>query len=168
MNSTFPGNIKDMWLTYFHKRGICMNILNYWGVMLLNFLANSPTTWLIHKLIPYVARLKIIPETQVATNQGVQTRDVMSFLSGVMCNSDRNEQPVYALQRDQVKGFDYLLPSGFYNAMKAYSCPDSIRKLDEAAQEKTKAFGHTASVATVMTDVFQKNIIMVSIKLLKP
>ena len=31
---------------------------------------------------------KIIPETQVATNQGVQTRDVMSFLSGVMCYSD--------------------------------------------------------------------------------
>jgi len=141
MNSTFPGNIKDMWLTYFHKRGICMNILNYRGVMLLNFLANSPTTWLIHKLIPYVARLKIILETQVATNQGGANQGRNEFSISVMCNSDRNEQPVYALQRDQVKGFDYLLPSGFYNAMKAYSCPDSIRKLDEAAQEKPKPLG---------------------------
>ena len=108
--------------------------------MLSNFLVNSPMTWLNQKLIPYVARLNIIPETQVATNQGVQTRDVMSFLSGIMCYSSRNKQPVYALQRDQMKGFDYLLPSGFYDAMKAYGFPDSIRKLDEAAQTQTRAF----------------------------
>src|ERR1700676_972021 len=43
-----------------------------------------------------------------------------------------------------MKGFDYLLPSGFYNAMKAYGLPDSIRKLDEAAQKQTKAFVRTA------------------------
>jgi hypothetical protein len=43
-----------------------------------------------------------------------------------------------------MKGFDYLLPSGFYNAMKAYGFPDSIRKLNEAAQTQTKAFVHTA------------------------
>jgi len=112
--------------------------------MIFNFLANSPMTWLNHKLIPYVARLNIVPETQVATNQGVQTRDVMSFLSGVMCYSSQNKQPVYTLQHDQMKGFNYLLPSGFYDVMKAYGFPDSIRKLDKAAQTQTKAFVHMA------------------------
>ena len=29
MNSIFPGNVKDMWLTCFHKRGICTNLINY-------------------------------------------------------------------------------------------------------------------------------------------
>jgi len=29
MNSTFPGDIKDMWLTCFRKQGICTNLLNY-------------------------------------------------------------------------------------------------------------------------------------------
>ena len=112
--------------------------------MLSNFLVNSPMTWLNYKLTPYAAKLKVIPETQVATNQGVQTRDVMSFLSRIMCYSDHNKQPIYTLQCDQMKGFNYLLPSGFYDTMKGYGFPDSIRKLDEAAQTQTKAFIHTA------------------------
>ena len=57
--------------------------------MLSNFLANSPMTWLNYKMVPYAAKKKIIPEPQVATNQGVQTRD--------MCYSDQNKQPIYAL-----------------------------------------------------------------------
>lgn len=60
--------------------------------MLSNFLANSPMTWLNYKWVPYAAKMKIIPETQVATNQGVQTRDVMSFLAGVICYSDRKKK----------------------------------------------------------------------------
>src|SRR6202050_5383580 len=97
MNLTFLGDIKDMWLTYFHKRGIRTNLLNYRGLMLSNFLANSPMTWLNYRLVPYAAKMRIIPETQVATNQGVQTRVVMSFLSGVMCSPALNKQHVYAL-----------------------------------------------------------------------
>jgi hypothetical protein len=144
MNSKFPGDIKDMWLTYLHKRGIRTNLLNYRGLMLSNFLANSPMTWLNYKLIPYVAKLNIIPETQVATQQGVQTRDVMSYLSCIKCYAERHHQTVYALQRDQMKGFDYLAPSGFYDALKAYGFPDAIRDLDKAAQTQTKAFIRTA------------------------
>jgi len=74
-------------------------------------------------------KLNIIPETQVATQQGVQTRDVMSYLSCIKCYTKRHHQTVYALQRDQMKGFDYLAPSGFYDALKAYGLPDVIRKL---------------------------------------
>ena len=42
MNSCFPGDIKDMWLTMFHKRGIHTNLSNWRGLLLSNVLANSP------------------------------------------------------------------------------------------------------------------------------
>ncbi|KAJ7827315.1 hypothetical protein B0H13DRAFT_2241019 [Mycena leptocephala] len=45
--------------------------------------------------------------TQVAVQQGVQTRDLM--------------KTIYAIKRDQMKGFDYLAPEGFYDAD-----PDSL------------------------------------------
>ena len=67
MNSKFSGDIKNMWLTYLYKRGTWTDLVNYRGLMLSNFLANSPMTWLNSKLVPYVAKLNIIPETQVAT-----------------------------------------------------------------------------------------------------
>lgn len=76
----------------------------------------------------------ILPDTQVAAQPGVQTRDLMSYLSGVKCWANRNKQPVYALKRDQMKGFDYLSPEGFYDAVRAYGLPESIIDLDFAAQ----------------------------------
>ena len=35
-------------------------------------------------------------------------QDIMSFLASVKCYMEWNHQMVYALQRDQMKGFDYL------------------------------------------------------------
>jgi hypothetical protein len=83
IHSNFPGNVKDMWLTMFHKRGIRTNLTNWRGLMLFNFIANAPMTWLNYLLVPYAARKQLIPETQVATQKGVQTRDVMSYLSAI-------------------------------------------------------------------------------------
>ena len=108
--------------------------------MLSNFLANSPMTWLNYNLVPYVSKLHIIPEMQVATNQEVQMLDIMSFLASVKCYVEWNHQTVYALQRDQMKGFDYLTLQGFYDAIDAYGLPPSIIDLDKAAQSHTKVF----------------------------
>ena len=144
MNSRFPGDVKDMWLTYLHKRGIHTDQVNYQGLMLFNFLANSLMTWLNYKLIPYIAKLNVIPKTQVATKQGVQTHNVMSYLSCVKCYAECHHQMIYALQCNQIKGFDYLAPSGFYDTLKAYGFLDVICNLDKAAQMQTKAFIHTA------------------------
>ncbi|KAF9017343.1 hypothetical protein BDZ89DRAFT_380028 [Hymenopellis radicata] len=113
MNARFPGDVTDMWLTYFHKRGLQTDLSNWRGIMLSNFLANSPLTWLNYKLIPYAAKFNLIPDTQVATQRGVQTRDIVSYLSQVKCYAERSRTPIYALQRDQMKGFDYLSPQGF-------------------------------------------------------
>jgi hypothetical protein len=108
--------------------------------MLSNFLANSPMMWLNYKLIPYVAKLNIIPKMQVTTQQGIQTHDVIGYLSSIKCYAERHHQTIYALQCDQMKGFDYLAPLGFYNALKAYGLPDAICDIDKAAQRQTKAF----------------------------
>jgi hypothetical protein len=65
--------------------------------MLSNFLANAPMTWLNYLLVPYVAHKQLILDTQVATQQGVQTRDVMSYLSAVKTFANCHKQTVYAL-----------------------------------------------------------------------
>ena len=100
--------------------------------------------WLNYNLVPYASKLHIIPEMQVATNQGVQMQDIMSFLASVKCYVEWNHQMVYALQHDQMKGFNYLTLQGFYDAIDAYSLPPSIINLDKAAQSHTKAFVQTA------------------------
>jgi Reverse transcriptase (RNA-dependent DNA polymerase) len=143
-NSCFPGDIKDMYLTMFHKRGLRTDLNNWRGLMISNFLANSPMTWLNYLLTPYIAANSILPDTQVATQQGVQTRDLTSFLSGAMTWANRHKTTVYALKRDQMKGFDYLAPEGFYDAVSAYGLPQAIADIDKAAQTNTKVFIRTA------------------------
>jgi hypothetical protein len=143
IHSHFPGNIKDMWLTMFHKRGICMNLTNWHGLMISNFMANALMTWLNYLLIPYAAKKLLIPDTQVATQQGVQTRDVISYLSAVKWFANRHKQTVYGLQRDQMKGFNYLHLQGFYDAITAYGLPLEIIKLDKAAQKDTRVYIRT-------------------------
>ncbi|KAF8231583.1 hypothetical protein L208DRAFT_1276393, partial [Tricholoma matsutake] len=144
INASFPGDIKDTHLTYFHKCGIHTDLSNWRGLLISNFLANSPMTWLNFKLSPYAARMGIIPETQVATQPGVQTCDLMSFLSGLKTWSHRTKTPLYLLKRDQMKGFDYLSPKGFYDACTAYGLPPAIAELDRAAQSSTQCFPRTA------------------------
>jgi hypothetical protein len=145
INARFPGDIKDTHLTYFHKRGIRTDLSNWRGLLISNFLANSPMTWLNFKLSPYAAQMGIIPETQVATQPGVQTRDLMSFLSGLKTWSHRTKTPLYLLKRDQMKGFDYLAPQGFYDACTAYGLPPAVADLDHrAAQSSTRCFPRTA------------------------
>ena len=144
MNSCFPGDTKDMYLTMFHKRGLRTDLNNWRGLMISNFIANSPMTWLNYLLTPFIAANHILPDTQVATQQGVQTRDLTSFLAGVLTWANRHKTTVYALKRDQMKGFDYLAPEGFYDAISAYGLPDTIIDIDKAAQTNTKVFIRTA------------------------
>lgn len=148
VNSCFPGTIKDLWLTTVFKKGLRTDLKNWRGLAFSNFLANSPMTWLNQSLIRYSVEKSILPDTQVAAQPGVQTRDLISYLAGVKCWAHRHKQTVYAIQRDQMKGFDYLSPSGFYDAVRAYGLPDDIIKLDTAAQDQVRCFIQTAYGAT--------------------
>ena len=144
IHSRFPGDTKDMYLTMFHKRGLRTDLNNWRGLMISNFIANSPMTWLNYLLTPFIAANSILPDTQVATQQGVQTRDLTSFLAGMLTWSNRHKTTIYALKRDQMKGFDYLAPEGFYDAVTAYGLPQAIVDIDKAAQTNTKVFIRTA------------------------
>ena len=68
---------------------------------------------------------------------GVQTGDLMSFLAGVKCWAARHKEPVYALKRDQMKGFDYLAPEGFHDTVRSYGLPQSIIDIDKAAHKSS-------------------------------
>ncbi|KAJ3924545.1 MAG: hypothetical protein NXY57DRAFT_1044854, partial [Lentinula lateritia] len=57
-NSRFPGNTRDVWLSMFHKRGMRTDLLNWRGIILSNFIANVPMTWLNSRLIPYISEKK--------------------------------------------------------------------------------------------------------------
>jgi hypothetical protein len=98
INTTFTDNIKDTHLTYFHKQGIHTDLTNWRGLLISNFLANSPMTWLNFKLSPYATWMGIIPETQVATQPGIQTCDLMSFLCGLKTWSHHTKTPLYLLK----------------------------------------------------------------------
>ncbi|KZV99524.1 hypothetical protein EXIGLDRAFT_640506 [Exidia glandulosa HHB12029] len=91
-----------------------------------------------------LTRVVALHNYEVAAQQGVQTRDLTSFLAGVQCWAFRHKVTVYALQRDQMKGFDYLAPEGFYDAVRAYGLPESIIKLDQSAQARNRCFIRTA------------------------
>jgi hypothetical protein len=148
LNSCFPGTIKDMWLTTIYKRGTQTDLKNWRGLSFNNFLANSPMTWLNQCLIRYAAEKRILPDTQVAAQPGVQTRDLMSYLASIKCWSHRHKETVFAIKRDQMKGFDYLSPEGFYDAIRAYGLPETIVDLDRAAQSEVRCFIQTAYGAT--------------------
>jgi hypothetical protein len=140
INTRFLGDVKDTHLTYFHKCGIQTNLLNWRGLLISNFLANSPMTWLNFKLSLYAAWMGIIPETQVATQPGVQTCDLMSFLSRPKTWSHCMKTPLYLLKQDQMKGFEHLAPQGFYDACTVYGLPPAVADLDHAAQSSTQCF----------------------------
>ncbi|KAG6880399.1 hypothetical protein C0992_000001, partial [Termitomyces sp. T32_za158] len=105
-------------MTTIHKRGPSTSLSNYRGITCSNLLANLPFAWLNSSLLPYLTKTGILPSTQVASQPGIQQRDLISLLA----------------QRDQKKGFDMLEPQGFYDALAAYHLPSSIEELDRSAQ----------------------------------
>ncbi|KAJ7693222.1 hypothetical protein B0H17DRAFT_1200045 [Mycena rosella] len=76
--------------------------------------------------LPYLAKTQILPDTQVTTQQGVQTWDLMSYLAGIKCWAKRHKV------------------EGMYDAVNAYGLPSAIIDLDHATQTDTKCFIRTA------------------------
>ncbi|KAF5376479.1 hypothetical protein D9615_008627 [Tricholomella constricta] len=149
--SCIPPCIKPVTLTTIHKRGPNTNLSNFRGITCSNLLANLPFAWLNKKLLPYLASHGIIPSSQVATQPGVQHRDLILFLAQVQMWATREHIPLYALQRDQKKGFDMLEPEGFYDALAAYHLPPSISLLDASSQREVP---YQVKTAYGLTDAF--------------
>lgn len=142
--SSFPGPIKHTIMVTIHKRGVSTVLANKRGVTFSNFLCNMPFAWLSLCLNQYNASHQLLPQGQIATQQGVQSRDLLSFLAQVESWSFRTKTPLYILKRDQQKGFDFLSPSGFHDAVRAYGLPESLIHLDTAAQSDVQCRIRTA------------------------
>ena len=133
-SSHFPDCLKPTNMSTIHKQGPTTLLSNYRCVACSNILLNLPFAWLNYLLTPYLAHHQTVPECQVATQPGVQGRDLISYISQVECWASREGIPLFILQRDQRKGFDLLEPQGFYDALNAYGLPPSIIDLDRSSQ----------------------------------
>jgi hypothetical protein len=71
-NSHFPECVKQTNISTIHKCGpkACNNLIQ-----------NLPFTWLNSLLSPYIAKHSLIPDCQIATQPGVQGRDLLSFVA---------------------------------------------------------------------------------------
>ncbi|KAI0072126.1 hypothetical protein K474DRAFT_1605738 [Panus rudis PR-1116 ss-1] len=116
-----------------------------------NLLLNLPFAWLNHLLVPYLRHHCILPQGQVATQPGVQARDLTSFIAQLHTWSNRHNVPIYLLRRDQQKGFDRLEPEGFYDAVTAYGLPHELILLDQSAQADVP---YRVKTSCGLTDVF--------------
>ena len=101
LTSHFPASVKPSTLSSIHKCGSPADLTNYWGVCCSNLLMNLAYAWLNHRLMPYVARLQIIPPGQVTTQPGVQGRDLLSFWVSFNAGLTRQGPPstLYAMTR---------------------------------------------------------------------
>ncbi|OSD05171.1 hypothetical protein PYCCODRAFT_1362579, partial [Trametes coccinea BRFM310] len=79
--------------------------------------------------------LDLINYEIIATQPGVQARDLTSFLAQIDAYAHRHNLTLFVLRRDQRKGFDRLEPEGFYDAVRAYGLPPTLIDLDRSAQD---------------------------------
>ena len=134
LTSHIPDAVKPSTISTIFKRGSRLDLTNYRGICCSNFLLSAPFAWLNHCLGPYLTRHAVIPAGQIATQPGVQGRDLTSLFAQIESWASREHVPLYALCRDQQKGFNRLSPQGFYDAVCAYGLPPELIKLDSSAQ----------------------------------
>ena len=72
INSTIPHFLNQATLLMMHKWGLTTQLKNKHGVMLSNFLASLPFVWLSLCLNQYNTAHPLIPQSQIATQHGVQ------------------------------------------------------------------------------------------------
>ena len=128
-NSYFSDNMKETIVVTIFKKGDPTSLSNHRGVMLSNVLMS---------LQMWADAADLLPPHQVATRIGVQGRDATSLLSMITCWAKRNNLCVYALKKDQEKGFDYLSLQCFYDALKFYGLPANLEQFDRASQHQVR------------------------------
>lgn len=129
LGHTYPEVVKPTMIITLHKRGLSTVLANKRGTTLSNFPANTPFSWLNFLLMKYNVVQRIVPETQLATQPGVQSRDLTRMPAQINTWAHRHNKPIYVLKRDQTKGFGMLDSSSFLNALGAHGLPKFINAL---------------------------------------
>ncbi|KAF8164191.1 hypothetical protein BJ912DRAFT_823476, partial [Pholiota molesta] len=113
-----------------------------WEKWFVKYLNDKPLQIIIN-LLNYIITNSHFPDCIKQTNiSTIHKRGPNVFLynyRGIASQlerwAERENVPLYLLQRDQKKGFDMLEPQGFYDAIKAYGLPSSIGDLDFSSQQ---------------------------------
>ncbi|SCV70774.1 BQ2448_3536 [Microbotryum intermedium] len=117
-------------LRMYKNRGLYTELTNYRAVCFGPLLAVPATSWLTTLAQEYAMRRRLIPETQTAVQSGTQQRDLTSYLSQVQAWAYCHNQTLYALVRDQKKGFDLLRAEAGHDAYKFFGLPESVEAFD--------------------------------------
>ncbi|KAJ7895330.1 hypothetical protein B0H13DRAFT_1624443, partial [Mycena leptocephala] len=100
---------------------------------------------LVLQLVSYIVMNSTFPgdikDTTLAMfhKRGLRTdlsnwRGIFLYLASIKCWAARHKETVFAIKRDQMKGFDYLAPEGMYDAVRAYGLPQQIIDIDKQSQ----------------------------------
>ncbi|KAG6896489.1 hypothetical protein C0992_007944 [Termitomyces sp. T32_za158] len=97
-SSHFPDVVKPIYVSTIHKKGSSTALSNYQGIACSNVLCNMPFAWLNHRLGPYLNKHSIVPPFQIATQPGVQARDIVSIIAQIQKWAKRTNTALYILQ----------------------------------------------------------------------
>ena len=128
----FPTRVKGNFTSPLYKRGDITDPRNYRGIVFANCIYNIVTSWFTRQFQRWIWRLDLLPQLQIATQQGVQPGDLTNFL-------DQADQALYSLgsttyciKRDHTKGFDNLHPQGFMDALQFYGINPAVAAFETA------------------------------------
>src|SRR5438477_12452912 len=104
--------------------------------MLTNNILNVALTIEERCLQKWAEERNFLPPFRIATKPNVKGRDITSFLAVIHLQVVRTKEPLYVLQKDQQKGFDFLSLQCFYDAVSFYGMPSELVEFDRASQDK--------------------------------
>jgi Reverse transcriptase (RNA-dependent DNA polymerase) len=135
-NNHFPEFMKEAIIVTIHKKGDPTILGNHRGIMLTNAILNIALSMQERALQRWAQERTLLPTFQIATKPNVEGRDITSFLALVHSQATRTDEPLYVIQKDQQKGFDYLSLQSFYDAVKFFGMPNSLIEFDKATQSQ--------------------------------
>lgn len=132
MHNSFPDPMKENYLSPLYKRGDPSLPSNYRGIVFANCIQSLTGAWFARCLQRMSWRLQLLPDTQIATQKGVRPADMTNFLAMVDRLARNNGDTLYAIKRDHTKGFDFMSPKGFEDAVRAYGLPEQLIHFERA------------------------------------
>jgi len=135
-NNHLPDIMKETILVPIYKKGDPTVLGNYRGIMLTNNILNIALTIEERCLQKWAEERNFLPPFQIATKPNVEGRDITSFLAIIHSQAVSTKEPLYILQKDQQKGFDFLSLQCFYDAVSFYGMPSELVEFDRTSQDK--------------------------------
>jgi hypothetical protein len=129
----WPGYLKENYIVPLYKKGDPTDPGNYRGIVLANTLQTIVSSWTARCLQSYSWKMGFIPPEQIAVQQGVHVGDMTHLLSSLDGWGKLVDETIYALKRDQKKGYDYIHESAWRDACTFFGIP---QKMVDAEQKR--------------------------------